>query len=327
MLSNDDRLDNRIVAFTLQEQAKEQQLFSYLYHHLLPSLLLRGREQGCSLRCWVIGYDMGRQAFWLAMQLTDLLGDELPQWTIRIFVSEADHYTLTLARRGIYTAGELISFPAAYRERFFRKLEGCYQVALSIRSLLLFALHDPGQDTAFPRIDLALAPTFLTYTPEQQQRILTQLTSSLYPDGLLVIDEQATSVLSSPYYEIDDPRQQVYRCLTTPLLLKQFRRLQQNRQRLVDSSLAFPYQNPSGNVPEDDSKEKLLALTAHGMLSPQETHVLHYLEMGLSNKEIAQKMVITVGTVKRHTGNIYAKLQVHSRMAAVARARTLKLLD
>ncbi|HJT54902.1 MAG TPA: CheR family methyltransferase [Ktedonobacteraceae bacterium] len=327
MLFNNEQLDNRIVSLTLQEQAKEEQIFSYLYHHLLPSLLLRGREQGCSLRCWVIGHDMGRQAFWLAMQLTDLLGDELPKWTIRIFVSEVDHYTLTLARRGLYTADELLAFPVAYQERFFRKLEGRYQVALSIRSLLLFALHDPSQNAPFPRIDLALAPEFLTYSPDQQQRILTRLTSSLYPEGLLIIDEQAMSVLSSPYYEIDDPGQQVYRCLTTPLLLKQFRRLQQNRQRLVDSSPAFPYQNPSGNLAEDDSKEKLLALTAHEMLSSQETHVLHYLEMGLSNKEIAQKMVITVGTVKRHTGNIYTKLEVHSRTAAVARARSLKLLE
>jgi ATP/maltotriose-dependent transcriptional regulator MalT len=33
-----------------------------------------------------------------------------------------------------------------------------------------------------------------------------------------------------------------------------------------------------------------------------------------------------VGTVKRHVSNIYAKLDVHSRTWAVAKARELKLL-
>lgn len=56
---------------------------------------------------------MGRQAYWLAMQLTELLGDELPHWTIKIFVSEADQDALALARQGIYTLDQLISFPAA----------------------------------------------------------------------------------------------------------------------------------------------------------------------------------------------------------------------
>jgi len=47
---------------------------------------------------------------------------------------------------------------------------------------------------------------------------------------------------------------------------------------------------------------------------------------GLTNREIAQQLIISVSTVKRHTANIYNKLDVHSRTQAVAHARNLGLL-
>jgi LuxR family maltose regulon positive regulatory protein len=61
-------------------------------------------------------------------------------------------------------------------------------------------------------------------------------------------------------------------------------------------------------------------------LSARELEVLGLIADGLSNREIAQKLFIAVGTVKRHINNIYGKLDVHSRTQAVARARELQLL-
>jgi len=61
-------------------------------------------------------------------------------------------------------------------------------------------------------------------------------------------------------------------------------------------------------------------------LSERETEVLRLVADGLTNREIGQKLSISLGTVKAHTASIYGKLAVHSRTQAVARARVLGLL-
>ena len=47
---------------------------------------------------------------------------------------------------------------------------------------------------------------------------------------------------------------------------------------------------------------------------------------GMSNAEIAQKLFLSLGTIKVHTRNIYGKLGVSSRTQAVAEAQNLHLL-
>ena len=52
--------------------------------------------------------------------------------------------------------------------------------------------------------------------------------------------------------------------------------------------------------------------------------MLNLLAQGLTNKEIAEKLVITTNTVKRHLKAIFEKLDVHTRAAAVAIATKSK---
>jgi LuxR family maltose regulon positive regulatory protein len=75
--------------------------------------------------------------------------------------------------------------------------------------------------------------------------------------------------------------------------------------------------------PEDPARA---ASPAVEPLSERELQVLQLISQGLSNREIGQRLVISVNTVKSHCRAIYSKLDVGSRTQAVAKARGLELL-
>jgi LuxR family maltose regulon positive regulatory protein len=93
---------------------------------------------------------------------------------------------------------------------------------------------------------------------------------------------------------------------------------------------------PNVKVPDKASGERAAArpvtsdvedLAPIDPLTPRELEVLTHIASGDSNQAIAEKLVITVSAVKKHTRNIYAKLNVGSRTQAVARARQLGLIN
>jgi len=62
-------------------------------------------------------------------------------------------------------------------------------------------------------------------------------------------------------------------------------------------------------------------------LSDRELEVLQLLAEGLTNKEIAIRLYLSLHTVKVHARNIYNKLGVSNRAQAGARARALGILS
>ena len=61
-------------------------------------------------------------------------------------------------------------------------------------------------------------------------------------------------------------------------------------------------------------------------LSPRELEILKLVATGASNKEIADRLVISEGTVKNHLSSILSKLGAKDRLQAVLKARELQIL-
>jgi LuxR family maltose regulon positive regulatory protein len=71
-------------------------------------------------------------------------------------------------------------------------------------------------------------------------------------------------------------------------------------------------------------------LSAHPLIEPlseRELEVLRLIAAGLSNQEIAHRLIISLNTVKTHVKNLYGKLGTGNRTQAIARARELGLLS
>jgi LuxR family maltose regulon positive regulatory protein len=81
---------------------------------------------------------------------------------------------------------------------------------------------------------------------------------------------------------------------------------------------------------KSEKKFHPLSLIPHPLIEPlseRELELLRLIAAGMSNSEMAETLVVTVGTIKWHLNNIYGKLDVRSRTQAVARARELGLLS
>ncbi len=63
------------------------------------------------------------------------------------------------------------------------------------------------------------------------------------------------------------------------------------------------------------------------LLTERELEILTLIAQGFSNKDIAKKLIRSLGTVKVHTSNIYSKLGAKNRTEAVARARELGIIN
>ena len=61
-------------------------------------------------------------------------------------------------------------------------------------------------------------------------------------------------------------------------------------------------------------------------ISKRELEVLELMAAGLSNQEIADKLFVSLNTVKTHSSNLFLKLEVSRRTQAVQKAKEIKLI-
>lgn len=64
----------------------------------------------------------------------------------------------------------------------------------------------------------------------------------------------------------------------------------------------------------------------HLGISKREYEVLELMATGLSNQEIADKLFVSLNTVKTHTSNLFLKLEAKRRTQAIQKAKEMKLL-
>jgi ATP/maltotriose-dependent transcriptional regulator MalT len=61
-------------------------------------------------------------------------------------------------------------------------------------------------------------------------------------------------------------------------------------------------------------------------ISKREYEVLELMAIGLSNQEIADKLFVSLNTIKTHSSNLFLKLEAKRRTQAIQRAKELSLI-
>jgi LuxR family maltose regulon positive regulatory protein len=100
-------------------------------------------------------------------------------------------------------------------------------------------------------------------------------------------------------------------------------RRMQNQEPFIEyiASILRAFTDARDHSAQPEGKKQLME-----PLTNREAEILELLAKRYSNKEIAAELVISPATVKRHTINLYEKLSIHDRRAAVSTARALGLI-
>jgi two-component system CheB/CheR fusion protein len=206
-----DRLANSFL-IKVTDFFRDSDLFGYLREQLLPSLIEEARVRGNELRLWSAGCATGEEAYSLAILVSELLGRDQEQFSVRVFATDLDGEAVAFARRGIYPTSALKELPNDLRDRYLTPLDSAWEVRKQLRGMVIFGQHDLGQRAPFPRIDLVLCRNVLIYfTPELQRRSLQLFAFALREGGSLVLGKAETTSPLPEHFTLVHPRLKVFR--------------------------------------------------------------------------------------------------------------------
>lgn len=94
-------------------------------------------------------------------------------------------------------------------------------------------------------------------------------------------------------------------------------KLTRSRERVVVREVTVPVATPF---------ERNTARLAELGITPRELEILEAMALGLSNREMAERLFVSENTVKTHTARLFDKLSVRRRTQAVHRAKEAGLI-
>jgi PAS domain S-box-containing protein len=138
--------------------------------------LVKNAQPGSEIRVWVPGCSTGKEAYSLAMLLSEQVEKSGKKMNLQIFATDSDVSALAAARSGIYTEEEIGETVSPERlKRFFSRKDGGYQVNKKIREQIVFAPQNLTADPPFSRLDLISCRNLLIYLDQEVQRKIIAL--------------------------------------------------------------------------------------------------------------------------------------------------------
>ncbi len=277
---------------------RDAEAFDYLRTDVLPQLIEKARNRNRELRVWTAGCATGEEPYSLAMLLTDMLGAELPEWSIKIFATDLDEAAINYARRGFYPENLLKGIPTAYRERYFERADHGYRIAKTLRQMVIFGQQDLSKSAPFPHMDLVLCRNVLIYfTPELQDYVLNQFAFSLYPNGYLFLGKAETVRPQQSFYELVSKHWKVYRCVNNALPSMRHPSLAEAGVRSLERHVMGQPHKPAGQAKTE--QEAVAGPIEIGQLRRLNELLLRFLPVGVMVLDRSYHIVSSNATARR----------------------------
>jgi len=154
--------------------------------------ILEGRPAHDAIRVWVAGCATGEEAFSIAILLREYLAETGASFPVQIFASDISLPAIEKARAGRYLENIAADITPERLDRYFKKIEGGYQVDKGLREMCIFARHNLIEDPPFSKLDLISCRNVLIYLGSVQEEIVPIFHYALKPNGVLMLGASET---------------------------------------------------------------------------------------------------------------------------------------
>jgi two-component system CheB/CheR fusion protein len=254
---------------------REPAFYTALKKNVFPQLI-KDRKSIDSIRIWIPGCATGEEAYSTAITITEYLESKKLSVPVQIFSTDLDEKAITKARIGLYTKNSVSEMSAPRLEKFFRKIDGHYQIEKSIRDMCVFSVHNLMKDPPFSRIDLVSCQNVLIYIEAAPQRkILQSFHYALRSTGFLLLGKSETIGNASDLFEGTEKDMRLYRKKLLSKLSTLDFSMRSHTTPMAVSKL-IPEQRTIGDVENEFDKILLTHYVPASVLVNKEMEILRF---------------------------------------------------
>jgi two-component system CheB/CheR fusion protein len=175
--------------------------WDFIRDSVLPKILQTVEDSpDKSIRIWSVGCSSGEEPYSLAIMLIKALKDSLSKYKIRIYATDIDEPSLTVASNGTYILDQLDEIPNGIKDNYFIHHGDLYTISPEIRRLLIFSKHNLVTDPPLANINLLLCRNVLMYLdPKLKPKIIQKLRYALNDNGYLWLGKGESHIDSNLY--------------------------------------------------------------------------------------------------------------------------------
>ena len=186
---------------------RDQGAFDHLAETILPEIFKNSSKR--EVRFWVSACSTGEEAYSLAILAKECMESLGLRHDVKIFATDIDRDAIHFAASGSYPESVAADIPPLFLAKYFHKRDDNFQIARSIREMVVFAQHNLIRDPPFTNIDLLSCRNILIYfQPVLQRKVMEFFNFSLVPGGIMFLGSSETTGEMSEYF---DPLEQKHK--------------------------------------------------------------------------------------------------------------------
>ena len=191
---------------------RDTEAFEALENHL-RSVVADAPSDRTTLRIWVAACSTGEEVYTIAMILDQLLSEAGSRMSVRIFATDLDQNSLSVASLGVYRQEDVLKIPENMSRKYFTLLKhGGMRVSSRLREQVVFAQHNLLTDPPFLDLDLISCRNLLIYLDGNIQTcVLSYFLYSLNLQGVLMLGASEGIGGYSEYFAAVNSKWKIYR--------------------------------------------------------------------------------------------------------------------